>query len=67
MFEIGLTASLTAETLDRGIGGGGVSMVNSSWISFWCFLGLRCTSVIGDQLRIGPDHRRGWRFQKFCV
>ena len=59
MFEIGSTASLTAEPLDRGIAGV-VSMMNSSWISFWCFLGLRCTSVIGDQLRVGPDHRRGF-------
>ncbi len=38
-----------------------ISVVNSAWLSFWCFLGLRNTSVIGDQLRVLPDQRRGFR------
>jgi len=60
MSENRLTASLTIETLGGSIGVV-ISTANSAWISLLCFLGLRNTSVIGDQLRVLPDQRRGCR------
>jgi len=60
MSENGSTASLMIETMGGSVGVM-VSVVNSAWISLLCFLGLRNTSVIGDQLRVLPDQRRGFR------
>jgi len=63
MLEICLTASLMAKALDRGVKALvslPVSLVSSSWVWLLCLLGLSNTSVIGDQLRVGPDQRNGF-------
>jgi hypothetical protein len=43
----------------QGIGSQLESTAIARFVLIVCRLGLRCTSVIGDQLRVGPDQRSG--------